>query len=269
MNNILILTAGNKEKLSSFKGVETASFDEIKFDFSSGEMFMGSNPFKNFSVIYFRLVGKSLELATLVTSYALKNGIKLIDRMYESAQLMPPSLSKLMEIKILSESGVKTPKTVFNDFESLPYPYIVKSTSGQKGREVWLVNNKEELEKLKTEKFEKGKFYFAQELVPNAVRIRVLTIGNRVVGAVARHTKWNKDETKETLTSIPADIEELSLKASSAVKLDICGVDILVNKVTREKYVIEANAAPSWKLINKYCGVVVEDEIVKYLQTKV
>ncbi|OGM78679.1 hypothetical protein A2366_01910 [Candidatus Woesebacteria bacterium RIFOXYB1_FULL_33_9] len=62
---------------------------------------------------------------------------------------------------------------------------------------------------------------------------------------------------------------DLALKSAKAVDLNICGVDILINSKTNETYVIEANAAPSWKLINKYCGVVVEDEIIKYLSSKI
>ena len=171
-------------------------------------------------------------------------------------------------MKKLNDVGIPNPRTVFGDFDKMTFPYIVKSTSGQKSREVWLVKNQEELDELK-QKFEKGKFYFAQELIPNARRIRVLVVGDRAVGAIVRQTKWNKDETKETLLPIPEDIEKLAIDSAKAINLNISGIDILLNSETSQKYVIEANAAPAWKLINKYCNVVVEDEIIKYLQTKI
>lgn len=277
--NILILTSGNISKLDDFKnkeGVTLGSFSEINYSSDSLDLNLKTYSLKQFDVIYFRMVGKSLEIATLVANYAIKNNIKLVDEMYSNSLLMPISLGKSLEMRRLYESGIKIPRTVYpvgdvasGDFSSMQFPYIVKSTSGQKAREVCLVKNQEELDALKTTKYEKNKFYFAQELVPNARRIRALVVGDKVIGAIVRHTKWNKDNTKITLDPVPADIEKLAVDSAKAVGLNISGIDILVNSQTNEMFVIEANAAPAWKLINKYCKVNVEDEIIKYLQTKI
>lgn len=266
-NKILILTSGPVTKLDAFKekGLTTASFNDICFKSGNSDLYLkGGESLKNFSLIYFRMVGKSLEVATLVSRFAKENGIKIVDKIYQNSQLTPVSLSKTLELRLLSEKGVAIPVTVFGDFSSLNFPYIVKSTTGQRAREVWKVDNEEELEHLRT-KFVKGKFYFAQEFIPKAKRIRALVVGDKVVGAILRQTKWNKDETKETLNPIPEEVVNLAIKASNAVELDICGVDILLDE-HNDMHVIEANAAPSWKLINKYCGINVEDEIIKYLQ---
>ena len=271
MVNILILTSGNISKLDNFKGrdgVTLGSFSDINYSSDSPDLYHKSDILNQFSIIYFRMVGKSLEIATLVANYAVKNNIKLVDSMYSNSLLMPISLGKSLEMFKLQEMGIKIPHTVFGSFDGLEFPYIVKSTSGQKAREVWLVKNQEELDELKN-KFEKGKHYFAQELVPNARRIRVLVVGDKAIGAIVRETKWNKDDTKLTLDPIPEDIEKLAVLSAKAVGLDISGIDILVNSVTNEMFVIEANAAPAWKLINKYCNVNVEDEIIKYIQTKI
>ena len=268
---ILILTSGNVSKLDGFKDREDitlGSFSDINYSSDSSDLKFKTYSLKHFAVIYFRMVGKSLEIATLVASFANKNNIKLVDKLYSNSNLLPMTLAKSLEMRKLYESGIRIPKTVFGDFSKLFFPYIVKSTSGQKSREVWLVKNAEELEILRA-KLDSHKLYFAQELIPNAKRIRVLIVGDRAIGAIVRQSKWNKDETKETLKIIPDDIQKLALDSARAVNLDISGVDILINNKTNEKYVIEANAAPAWKLINKYCGVIVEDEIIKYIQTKI
>ncbi|MEK7473083.1 MAG: ATP-grasp domain-containing protein [Patescibacteria group bacterium] len=269
---ILILTSGNVSKLDGFKDREDitlGSFSDINYSSDSSDLKFKTYSLKHFAVIYFRMVGKSLEIATLVADYARQNRIQIIDKMYETAHLLPISLGKSIEMRMLYEAGINIPRTVFGgDFSSMTFPYIVKSTSGQKSREVWLVKNAEELEILRA-KLDSHKLYFAQELIPNAKRIRVLIVGNRAIGAIVRQSKWNKDQTKETLMPVPGDVANLATSAAKAVNLDISGVDILINNKTNEKYVIEANAAPAWKLINKYCGVIVEDEIIKYIQTKI
>lgn len=269
---ILILTSGNVSKIEEFKdkeGVTLGSFSDINYSSDSSSLNFKDKDLKNFNAIYFRMVGKSLEIATLVSDYANKNNIKVVDELYSNSLLMPMTLAKSIEMRKLYEAGIKIPKTVFGDFGKLDFPFIVKSTSGQKAREVWMVKNQEDLDKLKETKFENGKFYFAQELVPNARRIRALVVGDRVIGAIVRHTKWNKDDTKLTLNPIPEDVSILAINSAKAVGLNISGIDILVNSQTNEMFVIEANAAPAWKLINKYCNVSVADEIIKYIQTKV
>lgn len=266
---ILILTSGKASKLNDFpdENITKASFGDIWFLAGESDLKIGDTPLSAFDAIYFRMVGRSLEAATLVVRYAAEKGIKIVDRIYEKSLLLPLSLGKSIEIRKLAEAKIKMPKTVFNNFEILPFPFVVKSTTGQRGREVWKVENKEQLDELKM-KFEKGKFYFAQEFIPGAKRIRVLVVGNKVLGAIVRQTKWNRDETKETLNPVPDDVRKLALDAARASGLDICGVDILVNE-KGEMFVIEANAAPSWKLINKYCGVKVEDEIIKFIQEEI
>lgn len=273
MVKILILTSGNVSKLDEFKkfdDVAVGSFKDVNYDSESNELRFKSDDLRIYKLIYFRMIGKSLEIATLVADYCFFYNIKIIDEMYTNSNLMPVSLGKSIEMRKLSEAGIKIPRTVFGgELNKLPFPFIVKSTSGQKAREVWLVNNQEELDKLKKEKFVKGKHYFTQELIANANRIRALVVGDKVIGAIKRQGKWNKDHTKITLDPIPNEVKELALNSAKAVGLNICGVDIIINSVTNEMYIIEANAAPAWKLINKYCGVSVEDEIVKYIQTKV
>lgn len=270
MKNILIITSGKLSKLDGFKdkGLTLCSFNDIWFSTENEGLMIGEKDLKEFDLIYFRMVGKSLEIATLVADYAIKNGITIVDRIYQNSRLMPISLGKGIELKKLIEANIPMPKTVFGNLEKLDFPFVVKSTSSSRAREVWLVKTPEELEKLKKEKFKKGKFYFAQEFISDAKRARVLVVGDKVVGGILRQTKWNKDQTKITLNPVPKDMQDISLQAVKASGLDICGVDILVDGNNR-LYIIEVNAAPTWKLINKYCGVSVEDEIIKYIQGKI
>ena len=64
---------------------------------------------------------------------------------------------------------------------------------------------------------------------------------------------------------VPEKYSELALNCANAVNLDIAGVDILEENDSGKLFVIEANAAPSWNLIKKDCGVEVEKEILNFL----
>lgn len=294
--NILILTSGSVLKLESFKSVRNqvlsiklASFNDINFSSRSKKVFLKNKDLAEFDVIYFRLIGKSLEIASLVADYAKNNNIKLVDKVYTNSTVFPVTQSKAMEMKALSDHKVTIPKTYFGSLENISknynkmfkFPFVVKATSGSHGREVYSPQNMEELEKLVKDlklQEKQGKKFFAQEFIPCTKRIRALVVGGKVLGAISQLTKWRKriggyspeeNEIKIEKYELDDNLEKLALDATNATNLDICGVDILISDVTGKAYVIEANAAPGWKLINKYCGVLVEDEIIKYLQKQI
>ncbi len=302
MKKILILTSGKKKKLTPFKlsirdlkiDLTTASFDDVYFDSGNKELLLkGGLKISDFNVIYFRLVGKSLETAALVAEYAKKkwiNGvfpkrIKIVDRIYQRSQVFPITQSKAQEMKSLADAGVSIPKTIFGSINEIVkrgplvfgFPFVIKSTSGRKGHEVYSPKDIKELKALaETLLLEEksGKKFFAQEFVNCTKRIRALVIGGKIVGSISQLTKWRRrvdgykpreDEKKIDKFILSKDLEELALSAVKATGIDIAGVDILVDEKTGKDFVIEVNAAPSWKLIKKYCKVNVEYEILKFV----
>jgi RimK family alpha-L-glutamate ligase len=294
MKKILILTSGKKSKLIPFKlskrnlkiDLTTASFGDVYFDSNSKELFLkdGIN-IANFNVIYFRLVGKSLETAALVAEYAKKKWIKIVDRIYQKSQVFPITQSKAQEMKTLSDARVSIPKTIFGSLAEIAkkgptmfgFPFVIKSTSGSHGREVYAPKDASELKNLletlsKEEKT--GKKFFAQEFINCTKRIRVLVVGGKIIGSISQLTKWRKrvegykpkeDEKKIDKFILNKELGNLALRATEVVGIDIAGVDILIDEKTGKSFVIEVNAAPSWKLIKKYCKVNVEYEILKFL----
>ena len=290
---MLIITAGNEAKLLDFKkeakilglDVTCASFGDISFDSKkTGADFIlkvRGKRVEDFDLIYIRLVGKRLEEATILANYAKDKGIKIVDKIYSNSLLMPVSLAKSLETLLLVKANVSLPKTLFGSLVAiekkgpkyLGFPYVIKSTSGKKAREVWSPTNTRDLLKLLKSlksKEEKGMKFFAQEFVKASQRIRVLVLDGKVLAAITQPTKWKmrfsqKEAVRGILKPVPQKISNLTLKAVRAVSLDIAGVDILVDDETNRLYVIEVNAAPSWGLIKKYSGVNIEREILKFL----
>jgi len=299
---ILIITGGPKSKLADFLDtakelnldVKGASFSELTYFSKENKnklvLRVGNYDVANFSLVYIRLVGKRLEDASLLVNYAKEHRVKLIDRLYENASMMPSSISKALELKHLIKGGINIPPTFFGSlkkiFETagslLRFPYVIKSTSGKKARDVWAPKSTEELKELIGElqhREKKGEKFFAQKLIKASQRVRVFVVGGKALGAVTRPTKWRKRWTekvngeypkgrKGTLIPVPNKYAKIAVEAAKATYLDIAGVDILEEDKTSNLYIIEANAAPSWNLIKKYAEINVESEILNFLASK-
>jgi len=296
---ILIVTGGKKDKLDSFKeAIKKSGLDVVLASFSEIEYYSGKKDLALkiqgvdlalFDLIYIRMVGKRLEDATLLANYAKQKGIRIVDSLYETSLLMPASVSKAMEMKLFAEAKVPIPPTFFGSLRAidqraaklLGFPLIIKSTTGKKARDVWAPKTQKELKELVedlVEQEEDGKRFFAQKFIKASQRVRVLVVGKKAIGAITRPTKWRKrfiekvkgeypEGKKEAARNVPENLAEFAAPAAAAVKLDIAGVDILVEDKTDVPLVIEANAAPSWKLVARDANINVESVILDYLDS--
>jgi len=301
-SEILIIVGGSATKLDPFREASAnlkinasfASFSNLNFisDKSSSGFILkvGDTDIASYRLIYIRMVGRRVEDATLLMNYANSKGVKIIDSLYQNSLGLPSSISKALEMKKLIEAGIPFPQTLFTTLSDLKikapeifgFNFVIKSTSGKKARDVWAPKSADELQQtiadlLPREK--SGDRFFAQEIIKASQRIRTLLIGGRVVGAITRSTKYRKrflrdkefnvEPEKGPIIPIPDDVNNISISAARAVDLDIAGVDILKEDDTGKLYVIEVNAAPSWKLIAKDCHIIVEEEILKYLVSQI
>jgi len=296
MKKILIVAERSRKKIASFlpaakrlgMDVTIASFLEITYEPGiNAKMYIRGIDVESFDTIYIRLIGRRVENLTLLVRHARQHGIRVIDRLYEKPELLPSSLTKYIELMKLAEKGVPIPKTYFgsvkliqkNTKNNIGFPAVVKSTTGRKAREVWLVENQRELAKLCADlliKEKEGLQFFVQKAIESSHRIRVMVVGDKAIGGFIRPTKWRKHytlakegklvEQKINLNPVPDDIAQLAIKAAKAADLDISGIDILKEDITGEMFIIEANAAPAWDIIKKKAKVQVEEEILKFIQ---
>ncbi len=300
MNKILIIVGGNKTKLALFSepgkkiGVDCtlASFSELHFSSSSPYILMvGDVDVASFDLIYIRMVGKRWEPATLLVNYAKEHSIPVVDGLYSNSLFIPSSLAKSVEVSKLIKAEVPIPRTIFGSLayikehgaSELGFPYVIKTTSGQKAREVWSPSSVEELNAfiLTHEDDERlgKKQYFAQEFISASQRDRIFVIGGKVVAGVTRPTKWRRrflekvdgnypEGIKKPLNPVPVVDVELALKAVKALELDIAGVDVVHEDATDKAFILEANAAPAWELVRHDTAMNVEEEVLKFLLTK-
>lgn len=301
MKKILAIVGGPARKLDPFVeaadkleiDLTAASFSDLSYNSYSGQykLLVGGTDVADFNLIYIRVVGKRIEDATLLANYAKEKGIKVVDRLYTDSPLLPSSVAKSIETAKLIDAGIPMPRTIYGKLDylveeapkALGFPFVLKSTTGKKAREVWAPKSKEELDSLYTELRQlekKGARYFAQEFVKSPERYRVFVLGGEVLATLVQPTKWRKrfiekvdgefPEGERGLVPEPTEeMKTLALQAAKAADLDISGVDILRSIDSGELLVIEANAAPSWKLVEKYTEKNMAEEILKWLSKQI
>ncbi|BAB65481.1 ATP-grasp domain-containing protein [Sulfurisphaera tokodaii] len=115
---------------------------------------------------------------------------------------------------------------------------------------------------------------YVQKYVDKPERdIRVFVVGNSILGSVYRINKssWKTNVAQGSLTQVLLpnhELEELSLKAVKALKLDYAGIDIVEDKDGSYK-VIEVNAAPLWKGFYEATHINPAKYIIEYLIKKI
>ena len=264
------------------KEATVTSFSELNYETDGkASLMVGKTPLSEFDLIYIRLVGKRFEDLALLVREAKRLGIPVIDRAFSHSGFARLPISKLLETKLFSEAGLPIPKTIFGRLREIAekgptlfgYPFVVKSTTGKQGHEVWAPRNESELKDLLIKLIDeekKGKRFLAQEFIKAPKRIRVLVIGDKAVGAIERPTRWRKRFSQEPvkrqgLKEVPNEIASLAKDATKALMLDIAGVDIL-EVMDGRLYLLEVNSAPRWEAIKKDTGLEVEAEILTFLK---
>lgn len=195
--------------------------------------------------------------------------------------------NKYTTYKVLSSDGIPTPNTTVvtsNDIQRLQkkvdavggkFPLVCKLLDGKKGIGVFIIDSYMSL---------KSTFETLFKLVPNAeillqnkiesdydLRIHVFNksynrvsnnLDNYEIIGVMRRNKIDGDF--RTNFSLGGTIEkfeltdeqkDLAIKTAACVKCKWCGVDMIIDKVTGENYIIEVNASPGVKGITSVSDV--------------
>ncbi len=292
MKKILILTGGRVRKLSPFVreaaklniDLTTASLADLEYDLkekSDLSVKIKGKDIKDFDALYFRLVGGNTEEASILTDYARKNKVKIADRLYGLPGITRLPLVKGLETKLLIEAGIPVPETLFIKVakigkvapKALGYPYVIKSTTINRSRAVWLINGLKDMETIEPsliEREEAGERFLAQKYIPSDHRIRVFVVGGKAMAGLLRPARWRKKGVKairKPIMVVPKKYALLAEKAANALYLDVAGPDI-IEAENGELYVLEVNSAPSWNSIKRDTKLNVESEILNFLSKR-
>lgn len=158
--------------------------------------------------------------------------------------------------------------------DKIKFPVVVKIAIGSKGRGVMLAKDKDDLYQKTRELLKISSSVIVREYIPNDGDIRVFTIGYEAIGAMKRIPAPGEFRSNISLggrgepfdlDSFP-EIGEIAEKISRILKVEIAGVDIMLDKNTNNPYILEVNLGPQFKGLEKYTGINVAGKIISYFE---
>ena len=158
-----------------------------------------------------------------------------------------------------------------DDAEKLGYPLVVKECYGSLGESVCLVNDRKTLERV-AEKV-KCKPHLYQEYIATSYGkdVRVIVVGDKVVGAMLRRGKDFRSNVgaggKGEPYPLTCEIEKLALKIAKILGLDYCGIDLLFGK---DGFIVcEVNSNAFFFEFERVTGINVAREYAEYIVKKI
>jgi ribosomal protein S6--L-glutamate ligase len=191
------------------------------------------------------------------------------------------SRDKLKSLQRLSKKGVGMPKTVFTNYsrdarEVIEHvggaPVIIKLLEGTQGLGVVLAETKSAAESVLEAFNGLQARVIVQEFIKEAkgADLRALVVDGEVVGAMKRQGKEGEFRSNlhrgGSANIIKLDAAELKLAkdAAAALKLPVCGVDMLQSE--RGPLLLEVNSSPGLEGIEKATGKNIAKDLINFIE---
>jgi RimK family alpha-L-glutamate ligase len=188
------------------------------------------------------------------------------------------AIDKFLASALVAAAGIPTPRTVaceraddaLEAFAGLGSDVIVKPLFGSMGFGMARVEDPDIAQRVFRALEIERAVYYLQETVPHAgLDVRAVVVGQRVVAAIERvGTGWRANlarGARARAIALEDDRAELCVRAAAALGADYAGVDLLRAADGRD-YVIEVNAIPGWRGVERATGVDVAAALVEHLE---
>ena len=191
------------------------------------------------------------------------------------------SRDKLRSLQRLTKAGIGMPKTVFTNYsrdvvEVIEHvggtPVIIKLLEGTQGLGVVLAETKNAAESVLEAFNGLQARVIVQEYIKEAegADIRALVVDGHVVGAMKRQGKEGEFRSNlhrggsANIIKLNSDELKVAMKAARALKLPVCGVDMLQS--SRGPLLLEVNSTPGLEGIEKATGKNIARAIITFIE---
>ena len=218
-----------------------------------------------------------------LASYLESDGIKV----FNSSESIRLCDDKSLTYLKLRNNGIKMPKTFFSPLlyyhnmlednaildyiiKELSFPFVFKECLGSFGKQVYLINNKEELmERIKSADCWP---YIMQEFVESSFGrdLRVYVVGDKCIASMKRENIKGDFRANIEIGScgsayeIDEEQKKIALKVVKELGLSFGGIDLLFDEDGSPIF-CEANSNAYFNEINKIANIKVEDHIFDYI----
>ncbi len=244
---------------------------------------------EDINIFYFRMVTGIIDGKTKaryrifpeMITFAKYLHFNLGKKVYDSFLLRPdPNFTKITNMYLLSQNGIPNIQTwfflnkkqVIKNLHLIRFPIITKPVNGTQGRGVKRFDTKEEFVSYLNNE-ESVIFYpnIIQTAIENDGDYRIIVIGGKVVAALWKKRDPNKivanmSQGNEAIPIKPdKELEELAIKSAKILGIDFSGVDIIEDKITGKRYVLEVNLSPQIFYSTKYSNVSISEEFINFV----
>jgi ribosomal protein S6--L-glutamate ligase len=251
---------------------------QMFFDNRRAEILYNNEKVKGCDVVVPRLdFSQGIDLEISIIKQFQLMGIPVINKYLPISR----AKNKLRTLQILTKMRIPVPKTiVIRRFEYLDdavkkvggYPIIIKSPFGTEGREVVIIESRRSMYSALDIIWRQSQsgIILIQEYVSEATGsdYRAFVVGDRVVAAMKRTAAVGDFRSNLSLggEAVPVKLteeeENLAVRATKCLGLEVCGVDILRGK--GGPVIMEMNANPGLEGISNVTGVDVATEMIRY-----
>lgn len=189
--------------------------------------------------------------------------------------------NQFLTLMALTEAGVNVPDTVFvNSAQGFHdalvrlggFPVVVKQVSNRQGEGVALIETERNVHTVIHDYLDERSGLLVQRFIHPKGRqdIRALVVGGKIAGAIELWPREGDFRANIHLggesrpKDLPHELEDIALKATDALGLEIAGVDLILDQNGRIN-VIEVNYSPGFRGMEAATGLDIAGRIVNYL----
>lgn len=216
----------------------------------------------DFDLVIFRVILDNLNIGAAAAQYLHYKNIPYMDR---SLLHHYNSVNKLHQMLTLDNMGINVPASFFampdrlsksykETVSQLGSPFVLKDIRGKRGRNLFLIKDKESFAKACGIARERELDMMAQQFIPHEGHYRLVVLGKKIELVIFMMHKLSSGRLSKKVPrgtsklvdelALPGAVREMSITAASLSNIEIAGVDVLKDKESGLWYCLEVNENP-------------------------